>query len=66
MNKMNGNTIKITTGAMILAIFAVMLLLNRQTGSLFEGFFIYLLPIPMVLYAALYGFAAGLSVFVGM
>lgn len=66
MNKMNGNTIKITTGAMILAIFAVMLLLNRQTGSLFEGFFIYLLPIPMVLYAALYGFAAGLMVFVGM
>lgn len=66
MNKMNGNTIKITTGAMILAIFAVMLLLNRQTGSFFEGFFIYLLPIPMVLYAALYGFAAGLMVFVGM
>ncbi len=66
MDKMNNNTIKITTGAMILAIFAVMLLLNRQTGSFFEGFFIYLLPIPMVLYAALYGFKAGLSVFVGM
>ncbi len=66
MNKMNGNTIKITTGAMILAIFAMMLLLNRQTGSFFEGFFIYLLPIPMVLYAALYGFRAGLSVFAGM
>ena len=40
MDKMNNNTLRITTGAMILAIFAMLLLLNRQTGGVFEGFFI--------------------------
>ena len=60
------DTLKITTGAMILAIFAVLLLLNRQTAGLFEEIFIYLLPIPMVAYAAKYDLRASLSVFFGM
>lgn len=47
MNR-NNETLKITTGAMIIAIFAMLLLLNRQTGAFFEEMFIYILPIPMV------------------
>lgn len=65
MNKDN-NTLKITTGAMIIAIFAMLLLANRQTGSLFEEMFIYLLPIPMVIYAARFSWKYGLMVFAGM
>lgn len=66
MDKTNKNTLSITTGAMILAIFALLLLLNRQTGALFEEFFIYLLPIPMVIYAAKFSWKYGLMVFAGM
>ena len=67
-DKMNHNssTLKITTGAMIIAIFAMLLLVNRQTGSFFEEMFIYLLPIPMVIYAARYSWKYGLMVFTGM
>ena len=66
MDKMNNNTLRITTGAMILAIFAVLLLLNRQTGGVFEGFFIYILPVPMVIYSAKFDWKSGLMVFAGM
>lgn len=65
MNK-NSDTLKITTGAMIIAIFAMLLLVNRQTGALFEDMFIYLLPIPMVIYAARFSWKYGLMVFAGM
>ena len=59
-------TLRITTGAMILAIFTILLLLNRQTGGFFEEVFIYLMPIPMVAYTSRYSFRSGLMVFVGM
>ena len=65
MNRDN-NTLKLTTGAMIIAIFAMLLLLNRQTGAFFEEMFIYILPIPMVVYAAKYSWKYGLMVFTGM
>ena len=55
MNRMDSKTLKITTGAMIVAIFAILLLLNRQTAGFFEELFVYLLPIPMVAYSAKYG-----------
>ena len=51
---------------MILAVFALLMLLNRQTGGLFEEFFIYALPIPMVIYATKFGWKNGLMVFAGM
>lgn len=51
---------------MILAIFAILLLLNRQTGGFFEGLFIYILPIPMVIYSAKFDVKSGLMVFAGM
>ncbi|MDO4336603.1 MAG: DUF2232 domain-containing protein [Eubacteriales bacterium] len=63
---MNKNALKITTGAMVTAIFGVLLLLNRQTGSLFEEVFVFLYPIPMVAYAALYGVKNGIPVFAAM
>ncbi len=59
-------TLQITTGAMILAIFTILLLLNRQTGGFFEEVFIYLMPIPMVAYTSKYSFRSGLMVFAGM
>ena len=66
MNRSNNSTLKITTGAMIIAIFAMLLILNRQTGLFFEEFFVYLLPLPMAIYTALYDWKYGLMVFIGM
>lgn len=63
---MNKNALKITTGAMVTAIFGVFLLLNRQTGNLFQEIFLFLYPIPMVAYAAMYGLKSGLPVFAAM
>lgn len=58
--------LKITTGAMITAIFGVMLLLNRQTGGFFQEVFLFLYPIPMVAYAAQYGWKSGIPAFAAM
>ena len=66
MERYNKNTIRITTGAMIIALFTLLLLMNRQTGGLFEEMFIYILPVPMVIYAAKFGWKSGLLVFAGM
>lgn len=63
---MNKKSLTITTGAMVTAIFGVMLLLNRQTGSLLQEVFIFLYPIPMVAYAAMYGLKNGAAAFVSM
>lgn len=63
---MNKKTLQITTGAAVIAIFTVMLLLNRQTGSLFEEFFMFLFPIPMVAYSVQYGWKSSLPVLFGM
>lgn len=63
---MNKKSLKITTGAMVTAIFGVFLLLNRQTGNFFQDIFLFLYPIPMVAYAALYGWKSGLPVLAAM
>lgn len=49
---------------MIVAIFGVLLLVNRQTGGMFEGFFMFIFPIPMVAFSAKYGWKDSLAVFV--
>ena len=49
---------------MIVAIFGVLLLINRQTGGMFEGFFMFIFPIPMVAFSAKYGWKDSLAVFV--
>ena len=63
---MNKKSLKITTGAMVTAIFGVMLLLNRQTGGLFGDIFVFLYPIPMVAYGAQYGIKSALPVLAAM
>ena len=49
---------------MIVAIFGVLLLVNRQTGGMFEGFFMFIFPIPMVAFSAKYGWKDSRAVFV--
>ena len=49
---------------MIVAIFWILLLVNRQTGGFFEGFFMFGFPIPMVAFSARYGWKDSLPVFV--
>lgn len=63
---MDKRTLKITTGAAVIAIFAVLLLLNRQTGNLFQEVFMFLFPIPMVAFTAKYGWKSGIPVLISM
>lgn len=51
---------------MIVALFAVILLINRQTGGMFQGMFLFILPIPMVAYAARYGWKASIAAWAAM
>lgn len=61
---MNENTQKLTFGALLVAVFGVLLLLNRQTGGMLEDTFIFLFPIPMVAFSAKYGWKDSIPVFV--
>lgn len=63
---MDKKSLKITTGAMCTAIFGMLLLLNRQTGNFFQDIFLFMYPIPMVAYAAMYGWKSGLAVCMAM
>lgn len=51
---------------MVTAIFGVLLLLNRQTGGLFQDIFVFVYPIPLVAYSAMYGLKSGFPVLVAM
>ena len=59
---MNLNVRKITEGAMIAALYGVILILNRQFGGLIETMFFFFMPIPFVVYSARYGFKSSLAV----
>ncbi len=63
---MNKNTLKLTTGAMFIAIFTIILIINRQTGMMLEELIFYILPIPMVAYSAKFGLKSGIPVMIGM
>lgn len=63
---MNKKTLQITTGAAVIAIFAVMILLNRQTGGLFEEVFMFLYPIPMLAFSVQYGWKRSMPVLFAM
>ena len=65
-NMKDRKSLTITTGAMVTAIFGVLMLLNRQSGTLFEEIFIFLYPIPMVAFSAMYGVKKGIPVCVSM
>lgn len=59
---MNHNVRKITEGAMMCALYAIVLLINRQTGGMIEYYFLFALPIPLVVYSARYDFKSSLVV----
>lgn len=63
---MHNSVRKLTDGAMITAIMGMMLLLNRQTGGLFEGYFLFVYPLPLVFYSAKYGMRQSWIVFVAV
>lgn len=63
---MQKRALPLTTGAMMIALFGLMLLLDRQTGGLLQGAFILALPIPLTAYAVQYGFKKSLPVFAAM
>lgn len=63
---MSENTLKLTQGALITAVFGVLMFLNRQTAGIAEEILVYIFPLPMAIYAAKYGFWAGLPAFAAM
>ena len=63
---MNSRTQELTFGAMLIAVFGVILVLNRQTGGLFEELIFFILPIPMTIFSMKYDWKDSLSVFVCM
>ena len=64
MGVMNKNIRKITEGALMIAIIALLLLLNRQFGNILEGTVYWILSFPIMIYAARYGLRDSLVVFV--
>ena len=63
---MNTNVRKITDGAMMCAIVGVMLLINRQFAGLMEEMLLFAFPLPMVFFAAKYGWKDALLPFAAM
>ncbi|MBQ4011542.1 MAG: DUF2232 domain-containing protein [Erysipelotrichales bacterium] len=59
---MKNRTRKITLGALLAALVGVVLMINRQLGGLFDIYLIWVIPLPLVLYAAEYGFRDALVV----
>ena len=56
---MNRQVRKLTEGAMMCALFGLVLLINRQFAGILEIFFVYVLPLPLVIYTAKHGFKSG-------
>lgn len=59
---MNNNVRKITEGAMMCAIIGVILFINRQFAGLLELYFMWFVPLPIILYTAKYSLKDGLVV----
>lgn len=58
---MHNTTKRITEGAMMTAIFGVMLFLNRQLGGILEYLMYWIFTFPILLYTAKYGIRASLA-----
>ena len=63
---MNQRTQELTYGAMLSAVFGLLLLVNRQTGGFFEEMVFYVLPIPMAVFTLRFGWKKSVPVFVCM
>lgn len=57
---------KISEGALILSMYAVVFMFNRQTAGLFNVYIAIALPLPLIIYVARYNFKAGLVPYVAM
>ena len=55
MHSEDSRTQELTYGAMLIAVFGVILVLNRQTAGLFEELIFFILPIPMTIFTIRYG-----------
>ncbi len=60
---MRNDVRKLTDGAMMCAIIGLILVINRQTGGLFDGMFIFVYPLPMLFYAAKYSLRDSIMVY---
>ena len=56
---MNRQVRKLTEGAMMCALFGLVLMINRQFAGILEIFFVYVLPLPLVIYTVKHGFKSG-------
>ena len=63
---MSKNVLKITQGALMTAIFGVLVFLNRQTAGFVEQILVYIYPLPIAIYCARYGFKDGIPAAVAM
>jgi len=63
---LNNKTRKITEGATLVAIVGVFLLINRQTIGLLEGYLFWLMPLPILIYAAKYGWKDAIAPFISI
>ena len=50
----NNNVHKITSGAMMVAVVGVLLVINRQFANLFEVYFLFAMPLPIIIYRCKY------------
>lgn len=57
---------EITEGAMMLAIVGVALVINQQTGMIFDIYIYWFIAYPLMIFTAKYGIKKGLIPFVGM
>lgn len=53
---MNKKTRRMTEGAMMAAMIAVFLLINRQLGGMLNVYMTWIIPIPLIIYSSRYGF----------
>ena len=63
---MNNKTRKITEGATLVAIVGVFLLIDRQTVGMLNGYVTWMMPLPILLYAAKYGFKDSIAPFISI
>ncbi len=63
---MNNNIRKITEGAMMTALVGVIVLIDRYTAGFFQAALTFIIPLPIAIYCAKYGFKESLVPFVSM
>jgi uncharacterized protein YybS (DUF2232 family) len=57
---------KITEGAAMIALISVFLLIDRQFAGQLNVYFAWIIPLPIIIYTARYGFKAGWLPYVGV